>query len=109
MAGDATRRLDDLADTESLAVAEVEDEPGFRCGSVSSALQREQMSIGQVGDVDVVADARAVRCRVVIAIDANRLAAPQSHVENQRNEVRLGLVIFASRDAIRDLPAPLPR
>ena len=67
------------------------------------------MRVGQVGDVDVVADAGAVGGGVVVAVDPDRLAPAQGHVENQRNQVRLGLVRLAAGDAVWALRALPPR
>ena len=49
MAGDAAGRLNDLADAESLAVAQVEDQPVIRV----EGIECQQVRVGQVGDVDV--------------------------------------------------------
>ena len=99
MAGDAASRFDDFANTEPMAIAEVVDESASSGDIGFEGFESEQMSVGEIGDVDVIADAGAVGSRVVIAIDADGVAASEGDVENQRNQVRFGLVIFASRDA----------
>ena len=66
-AGDAAGRGDDFADAEAGAVAEIVDALiGLLEGS-----EYEEMSLGKVVDVDVVADASAVRGGIVGAKDMN--------------------------------------
>ena len=64
------------------------------------------MRVGQVGDVNVVADAGAVGGGVVVAVDADGCAPAESDIENQRNQVRLRLVRFAAGDAFGPSGAP---
>ena len=59
-------------------------------------LEREQVRVGEVRDVDVVADARPVGRRVVVAEDRQRRAALGGR-EDVRDEVRLGVVVLAER------------
>ena len=58
-------------------------------------IQRQQMRLGQVGDVDVVAHAGAVRRRIVGAEHLQRRPAAERGVDRQRDQVRLRLVILA--------------
>ena len=83
VAGHAARRLDDFADAEAAAVAEVEDEAAFVLRRNCQRVQGQQMGIGQVGDVDVIADAGAVGSGVVVAIDADGLAAAEGDIEDE--------------------------
>ena len=63
-------RLDDLADREAAAVAEVADERLVRPGIARRGrLDRPQVRVGEVRDVDVVAQARPVGGRIVVAED----------------------------------------
>ena len=62
-------------------------------------LQRQQVRLGQVVDVDVVADAGAVRRRVVGAEDLDVRPLPERHLEDERDQVRLRVVVLA--DACR--------
>ena len=64
------------------------------------------MRVGQVGDVDVVADAGSVGSGVVVAEDAMDCAAAEGDVENQRNQVGLRLVGLAAGDAAWPSGAP---
>ena len=52
------------------------------------------MSISEIDDVDVVAQARAVRRRIVIAEDRDVIALAERDLENERDEVRLRIVIL---------------
>ena len=86
------RGLDHLFDREALAVAEVED---VALAAPPQVLEREDVRIGEVDDVDVVAQARAVRRRIVVAKDGDVVALAKGHLEDQRDEVRLGMMVFA--------------
>ena len=66
---------------------------GFKRG------QGEEMGVGQIGDVDVVADAGAVGGGIVVAVDADGGAAAQGHIEDEGNQMGLGFVGFAAGDA----------
>ena len=86
----------DLADAEPAAVAEVEDERLGRPRIVGRGrLEGEQVRVGEVGDVDVVADARSVGRRVVVAEERQRLGPSRPAREDVRDEVGLGVVDLA--------------
>src|ERR1700754_763448 len=55
-AGNAAHRIDDLANGEPLAIADVVDHAAV----LTKRLQCEEVGLGKVADVDVVADAGAV-------------------------------------------------
>ena len=55
-----------------------------------------QVRVGQIGHVDVVADARSVRCRVVVAEQGERLPALDRR-QHGRDQVGLGIVVLADR------------
>ena len=67
-----------LADAEPAAVPEVADEwlVGARVAR-RGRLDAAQVRVGEVGDVDVVADAGAVGRRVVVAEDGQRALVPR--------------------------------
>src|SRR3954449_13304149 len=84
------RRRDDLPDRKTAAIPEVADErlirprvPGRR------RLERPDVRIGQVRDMDVVADARPVDGGVVVA-EEGQLRRPFGGGEDVRDEMRLG-------------------
>ena len=58
-------------------------------------LQGEEVGLRQVVDVDVVADARPVGRRVVGAEHLDGRAAAQRGLEDERDQVRLGVVVLA--------------
>ena len=62
VAGDAAGGFDDFSDGEAGAVAEVEEGAGLGCECVEG----EDVGAGEVGDVDVVADAGAIGGGVVV-------------------------------------------
>ncbi len=90
--GDLAHGLDDLADREAVAVAEVADEVFAR----GRGLEGQQVGVGQVGDVDVVAYAGAVRGRVVVAVDGDRVALALGDLEDEGDQVGLGVVALAA-------------
>ena len=53
------------------------------------------MGLCEIDDVDVVADAAAIRCRVVGAVDLDRLLLAECNLEDIRDEVGLDAVILA--------------
>ena len=53
------------------------------------------MGVGQIGDVNVVADAGAVRGLIIVAKDGNTGPAAQGDIEDQGNQVSLRLVDLA--------------
>jgi hypothetical protein len=78
MASDAAGRFNDLAYAEAGAIAQVEDQACTACGFAFQSAESEQVRVGQVGDVNVVADAGAIGRGIVIAIDANGFAPSES-------------------------------
>ncbi|GAA3231226.1 hypothetical protein GCM10020256_45570 [Streptomyces thermocoprophilus] len=79
MTGDLPDGLDDLADGEAVAVAEVADQVLAR----GRGAEGEEVGLGEVGDVDVVADAGAVGGGVVVAEDGDGLAAALGDLEDE--------------------------
>src|ERR1019366_6511369 len=85
-------RPDDLADRVTVAVAQVVE-------AVPARRQAEDVRLGQVEDVDVIADAGAVGRGVVGAVDfAMRLPA-QGDLQHVRDEMRLDAMVLAEPDA----------
>ena len=73
------------------------------CLPGSGVRQREQVGLGEVVDVDVVADAGAVRRRPVVAVDLHRLPVAGGHLQHDRDEVGLHDVPLAE-PAVRARP-----
>src|SRR4051794_19474078 len=88
MPGHLTHRLDHLSVGEPGAVAQIEDPVRGRLHGG----QREQVRGGQVGDVDVVAYAGAVRRRVVVSEDLEFLPNPGGDLQRDRDQVGLRVV-----------------
>src|SRR5580692_11436 len=85
VAGNLAGRLDDLPDAVAVAVAQVVDLVPARL----DRLEGEEVRGGQVGDVNVVADAGAVRGRVVVAVHHELVALAAGDLEHDRDQVRL--------------------
>ena len=94
VAGDFAADVDDFLHARAVAGAEVELECTCRGCSFSMA---GDVGGGQVVDVDVVADAGAVGRGVVGAEDVDRLALAERDLQDERDEVRFGVVVFADR------------
>jgi hypothetical protein len=98
VSGNAADGVDNLFYGEAGSVAEVIDEPLLGGAVGFESFEGEEMGVGQIADVDVVADAGAVVGGVVVAEDLDGGAAAEGYVEDERNEMRLGFVGFASVD-----------
>ncbi len=77
----SAHRLDHLAHAETLAVTEVVDEAVF----LLQRIENQQMSICQIAHVNVIADAGAVRCRIVVSENGELLPRAERHLKRQRN------------------------
>src|SRR5260370_41657238 len=90
-AGDALGRIDDFQDRVAAAVADVE---GF-AGNAVDLLERADVGIGDIEDVDVIGDAGSVRCGIVRAEDIDMGQATASGVEKPRNEMSFDAMMLA--------------
>ncbi len=89
--GDPLDRGNHLAHRRAVPGAEIE-------GDALAALQvieRAHMRVGQVGDMDVIADRRAVRRRIVDPVDLDRIAAAQRGTQHARDQMSFRVVVLA--------------
>src|SRR5215467_6147805 len=91
LSGYPTHRLDDLTHAETLPVTEVVDETVF----FLERFQDEKVGSGEVAHVNVVADAGAVRRRIVGSENGELRPLAEGYLERQRNQVRFRMVILA--------------
>ena len=91
---DLLHRADHFEDGGGLARAEVVE--ALRAGRLKLREDRD-VCAAQVVDVDVVAQAGAVRRRVVVAKDLQGWAASGGRIDRQRDKVRLGIMVLADR------------
>src|SRR6201985_3851866 len=96
VAGALAGRVDYLLDAVAVAVAEVVDLVRARLDGVKG----EQVRVRQVRDVDVVADAGAVRGRVVVAVHHELVALAAGDLEHDRDQVGLRGVPLAQAAAL---------
>ena len=89
------RHLFEQCDHFADAVAAADADVVRQAGSRPDLLQREDVRGGQVIDVDVVADAGAVGRRVVGAEDLDVRALAERGLEDERDQVRFGVVVLA--------------
>src|SRR5258708_31015983 len=94
MPGDLPRDLDHLAHTEALPVAQVVDQRAGIPARTAERLEGEQVRHRQIADVDVVADAGAVRRGVVGAKNVHVFRAAEGDLQNPADQMRLRLVRF---------------
>src|SRR5690349_1614735 len=87
-------RLDYLPDRESIAVAQVEGGAGSALAQIA---ETEHVGLGQVDDVNVVADARPVGRGVIGAEDLEALALSGGRLQRQRDQVGLRFVPLTDR------------
>src|SRR5260370_5636783 len=91
-AGDAFGGIDDLQDREAATVANVE---GFT-GNLADFLKRADMGIGDIEDVDVIADAGSVGRGVVSTKDIDVRQCTSGGIKNARNEMSFHAMMFAA-------------
>src|ERR1017187_8964467 len=92
-AGDFLHRADHLHDAAAGAGADVEL---VARAAVQQVLDGQDVRLREIADVDVIADAGAVRGGVVVAENGDGLAGFDG-TEDERDQVRLGRVLFAER------------
>jgi hypothetical protein len=93
LAGDFLHRTDHLQHATAGAGADIEL---VARAAVQQVLDGKDVRLRQVVNVDVVADATAVRRGVIVAEDGYRPAGFDGP-QNERNQMRLGFVLFAER------------
>lgn len=89
---DLFRRVDDLLHGKSNAVAEVEH---VVLAAVHQVFRRQDVRRGQIGDVDVIADAGAVSCRIIVPKNGHMIALTVRDLKHDGDEVCLRVVGFA--------------
>jgi len=88
LAGDGAAAVDDFLHGGSAAGAEIIE--GTLLG-----VERENMGLGEIDNMDVVPDTAAVWRRVIRPVDLNRLFLGQGDLEHIRDEMRLDPVILS--------------
>jgi len=92
-AGDFARRLNHFQDAVAAAGAEIQK---IGWASLPQMLQRAVMGVGQIGDVNVIADGGSVGRRIGTAKYGNLRALAGSGGQDIGNEVRFRLVLLAA-------------
>src|SRR3954466_3079271 len=91
MAGNLAAGVDDLPHAVAAAGAQVEVNPL----SGSQCFERHEVGLGQIVNVDIVADATAVRGWIVVAENRDPLALAESDLEQVWNQMRFRNMIFS--------------
>ncbi len=82
MAGYLTRLLNHLLDGKTLPIAQVvHTAPPVQC------TQGQDVGLGQVDDVNIVAYTSTIPSRVIIAEDSHLVSLAQCHAQHNRNEM----------------------
>ncbi len=90
--GDVLRSIDDFQDGEAAAVADVE---GF-AGDAFDLLESAEVGIGNIEDVDVIADAGSIGRGVVRAEDIDVRQAAGGGIEDAGNDVSFDAMMLAA-------------
>lgn len=96
-ARDRFGRFYHFADAASGLAAQIEN---IALAAVQEIAHGQDVSVGEIGDVDVIADAGAVFRRVIRAEDGDMVAYALRRFQNERDEMRLRIVIFADGAAL---------
>src|SRR3569833_1224806 len=91
MSRDLARRLNHLQGGESIAVPQVVYAALL---AVAEMLVSQPMRVGEIHDMNVIADAGAVFCRIIVTVNKNLIALPERHLQNERDEMRFRRMIF---------------
>lgn len=95
LAGDATDGVDDLFDRMPAAGPDIVGD-----AACLEVVQGEDVGLGQVGHVDVVADAGAIGGRIVGAEQLEGRAPAERRVDGERDQVCFRIMVFA-QSAVR--------
>jgi len=90
MAGNLANRVDHFAHAETSPISQVVDQAGF----FLQPFEHQQVRRCQVGDVNVIANACAIRRRIIGAKNRDIFAQPQSDLQRDGNQMRFRLVVF---------------
>ena len=88
VAGNLTSGLNDLANRIAIATAEIKDIALFH-------VEGEPVGVGEIGDVDVVADTGTIRRRVIGAENLHLRLLAEWHLEDVGDDVGFLPVMFA--------------
>src|SRR5690349_4567876 len=90
-AGDLPRGFDHFEDAVAVAAATEVVDP-----ATGHRVECEYVRASEIDHVDVVAQAGAVRCRVIVAVDLYVRTFSCRRLQSDGNDVRLGIVIFTA-------------
>src|SRR4030095_9890128 len=88
LSGDFATTLDHFAHTRAAASAEIVESTG-------RSVERENMRMGQIDNMDVIANAGAIRRFVIGPENLNMFFLSQCNLEHVWNQMRFAAVIFS--------------
>lgn len=94
------RGLDHFTDGISVSAPDVIDQ----AVAFTESIQGEQVCRYQVSDMDVIADAGAVRGRIVGTVDLRRFTLTQWDAQNEGDEMGFGLMSLPTTTCMRSFP-----
>lgn len=87
-AGHGTRGVDDLLHRKADTIAQIEH---IALSPPEQMIQRQDMRLGQVGDVDVIPHTGAVLCGIILAENGHIFPLPVGHLEDDGHQMCLRL------------------
>ena len=91
MPGYSTGRIDDLSHRVAVSRPEI---AGQDPSASLNPGESSEVGIGQIDDMDIIANAGAIGRRVIVTKNSDRITLPQRNLHQKRNQMRFGLVIF---------------
>ncbi len=92
MAGDLPGRIDDFIHRKPVSRSHVES---VALSSAGEVLQCPDVGLRQIDYMNVVTNACSIGCLVIVAEDPDLLAPVECHLQNERDEVGLWIVILS--------------
>src|SRR6202166_5227614 len=92
MSGNLPGDVHHLLHAEALPISKIVDQrSGIRL-LLSKRLERQQMGLRQIADVDVIPYAGAIRSWIIAAENLNVIGSAERDLKNPRNQMCLGIV-----------------
>ena len=97
LASDTLQGIDHFLDGKAAPDAQVKELILTRC----EMIEGEEMRSGEIFDMNIIADASAVRSVVIVSKNRERIAPPESGFDRQWNDTGFGIVVGAERSVLR--------
>ena len=84
---------DDLAHGKTVSNAKVKR---IALGALTQVIQCKDVSIGQIGDVDIITDAGPVSCFIVCTLNFHVVFPADGNIQDERNQMCFGFVMLTN-------------